>query len=154
MSFNIVFQTSNSDKRALDKNITDNFTVSGVLKKETSIINPVIVIEKSLSDVAGCNYMTINAFGGRKYFITNIKSITNDLVEVSGHVDVLSTYAAGIKKNTGIVYRQEGRGNWNLYLDDGSFKAYQNPKIAVKKFPSGFTSERFVLAVAGSAGSS
>lgn len=150
MSFNIIFQTSNSDKRALDKNITDNFTVTGVLKTETSIINPVIVIEKSLSDVASCNYMSIPTFGNRKYFITNIKSITNNLVEVTGHVDVLTTYAEGIRKNTGIVYRQESRGNWNLYLDDGSFKAYQNPKIVTKSFSNGFTDERFVLAVAGS----
>lgn len=147
MSFNIVLQTSNSDKRALDKSITDIATYNGVLKDKTSIINPVIRIEADLSDIAMCNYMTIDTFG-RKYFITDIKSITSDIVEISGHVDVLSTYADGIRKNTGITYRQQN--NWNLYLDDGSFKTYQDPKIALKLFPNGFTAQRFVLAVAGS----
>lgn len=147
MSFNIVLQTSNSDKRALDKSITDIATYNGVLKDKTSIINPVISIEADLSDIAMCNYMTISTFG-RKYFITDIKSVTNDIVEISGHVDVLSTYADGIRKNTGITYRQQN--NWNLYLDDGSFKTYQDPKIALKLFPNGFNAQRFVLAVAGS----
>lgn len=147
MSFNIVLQISNSDKRALDKSITDIATYNGVLKDETSIINPVIRIEADLSDIAMCNYMTIDTFG-RKYFITDIKSITSDIVEISGHVDVLSTYADGIRKNTGITYRQQN--NWNLYLDDGSFKTYQDPKIALKLFPNGFNAQRFVLAVAGS----
>ena len=149
MSFSIVLQTSNSDKRALDKNITNVATYTGVLKDETSIVNPVIRIAADLSSIAMCNYMTIETFG-RKYFITNIKSITADIVEISGHVDVLSTYADGIRKNTGITYRQETKGHWNLYLDDGSFKTYQDPKISLKKFTSGFTADRFILAVAGS----
>ena len=149
MSFMIKLQTSNSDKRALDKNITDVASYSGVLKDSTSIVNPVIKIEADLAAIATCNYMTIDAFS-RKYFITDIKSITANIVEISGHVDVLSTYADGIRKNTGITYRQEKKGHWNLYLDDGSFKTYQDPKIVLKKFPSGFTSERFIFAVAGS----
>ena len=52
MSFSIVLQTSNSDKRALDKNITDVATYTGVLKDKTSIINPVIRIGANLSDIA------------------------------------------------------------------------------------------------------
>lgn len=147
MSFTIKFQTSNSDKRCLDKNITDNFELTGTLRNECSILNPIILIEKKLGDLANCNYMTIESFGNRSYFINDIISIRNGLVEVHGHVDVLSTYKDGIRKNSGITYRQET--DWNLYLDDGSFKAYQNPRIQLKEFPTGFTVERFVLAVAG-----
>lgn len=150
MSFTITFQTSNSDKRVLDKNITDNFELTGTLRNESSIMNPVILIEKNLSDLTGCNYMTIPDFGNRSYFINDIISIRNGLVEVHGHVDVLTTYKEGIRKNTGIVYRQETQGNWNLYLDDGSFKAYQNPRIQTLEFPTGFGNvQRFVLAIAG-----
>ena len=147
MSFSIIFQTSNSDKRMLDKSITDNFTLTGTLRNETSILNPVILVECSLEDIATCNYMTIDSFGGRKYFINDIKSIRNGLVEVYGHVDVLTTYKDGIRKNSGITYRQET--DWNLYLDDGSFKAYQNPRIQTLEFPTGFTAQRFIFAIAG-----
>lgn len=147
MAFNIVLQTSNSEPNRVTKNITDIMTVSGVLKEETSIIDPVIKIECDLSAVTGCNYLTIPAFG-RKYFVNNIRSIRNGLVEFSCHVDVLTSFAAGIRGATAIIKRQESL--WNLYLNDGSFKVYQNPNVLTKAFPTGFSTQEFVLAVAGS----
>lgn len=147
MAFNITLQRNNSERNRLTKDITDIITVSGELKTETSIIDPVIMIECDLSTVTGCNYMSIPAFG-RYYFVNNIRSIRTGLVEFSCHVDVLSTFAAEIRENTAIVRKQEN--NWNLYLNDGSFKVYQNPNVLTKAFPSGFTTQEFVLAVAGS----
>lgn len=147
MAFDILLQQNNSERNRLTKEISDLFTVSGELKTETSIIDPVIMIECDLPAVTGCNYMSIPAFG-RSYFVNNIRSIRTGLVEFSCHVDVLSSFAEQIKKNTAIVRRQEN--NWNLYLNDGSFKVYQNPNVLTKAFPSGFTTQEFVLAVAGS----
>ena len=146
MAFDIVLLRNNSELNQITKSTKEIMTVSGVLKEETSIIDPVIKIECNISDVVGCNYMNIPAFG-RSYFVNNIRSIRNGLVEFSCHVDVLSTYADGIKSNTAIVKRQEN--SWNLYLNDGSFKVYQNPMVLTKAFPSGFTTQELVLAVAG-----
>lgn len=147
MSFNITLQRNNSERNRLTKEISDLMTVSGNLKAETSIIDPIIMIECDLSAVTGCNYMTIPNFG-RSYFVNNIRSIRTGLVEFSCHVDVLSSFASEIRSNTAIVRKQENR--WNLYLNDGSFKVYQNPNVLTKAFPSGFTTQEFVLAVAGS----
>lgn len=146
MSFDIRLQQNNSDNIVLDKNITDIIVLSGSLKNETSIIDPVILIEGDLSNYVNCNYMTIPIFG-RSYFIRDIKSIRTSLFEIHAHVDVLTTYAAQIRANTGIIHRQEFL--WNLYLDDGSFRTYQNPMVLTREFPSGFTTQEFVLAVAG-----
>lgn len=147
MPFNVTLQRNNSERNKLTKDISEILTVSGELKTETSIIDPVIIIECDLSAVTGCNYISIPAFG-RSYFVNNIRSIRTGLVEFSCHVDVLSTFASQIRDNTGIVRKQEN--NWNLYLNDGSFKIYQNPNVLTKAFPSGFTTQEFVLAVAGS----
>lgn len=147
MAFNIELQVNSSDRNHLSKSVSTIATVSGVLKEETSIIDPVIKIECNLSQFTGCNYMTIPAFG-RSYFVNNIRSIRNGLVEFSCHVDVLSTFASQIRNNIAITKRQEN--NWNLYLNDGTFKIYQNPNVLTKAFPSGFTTQEFVLAVAGS----
>ena len=147
MPFNVTLQRNNSERNKLTKDISEILTVSGELKTETSIIDPVIIIECDLSAVTGCNYISIPAFG-RSYFVNNIRSIRNGLVEFSCHVDVLSTFASQIRENTAIVRKQEN--NWNLYLNDGSFKIYQNPNVLTKAFPSGFTTQEFVLAVAGS----
>lgn len=147
MSFDIVLMRNNSEKNRLTKDTETIMTVSGVLKEKTSIIDPVIKIECDILDVVGCNYLSIPIFG-RKYFVNDIRSIRNRLFEFSCHVDVLSTYADAIRENTGIIKRQENE--WNLYLNDGTIKVYQNPNVLTRAFPSGFTKQEFVLAVAGS----
>ena len=147
MAFDIILQRNNSERNRVTKDISVILTVSGELKTETSIIDPVIMIECDLSAVVGCNYMSISTFG-RSYFVNNIRSIRSGLIEFSCHVDVLSSFASEIRSNIAIVRRQEK--NWNLYLNDGSFKVYQNPNVLTKAFPSGFTTQEFVLAVAGS----
>lgn len=142
----IKLQINSSEKNKLDKNITDIVSLSGTLRDQTSIINPVIVIEGDLSSFVNCNYMTISAFN-RSYFINNITSINNNLFEISAHVDVLSTYKSQIRDNSAIIARQEKK--WNLYLNDGVFKTYQNPHIVTKAFSSGFTEQHFIFSVAG-----
>ena len=146
---NILLQVSSSDKIRMDKDVTTLTEFNGVLKDATSIIDPVILFAGDISAYANCNYMTIPSFG-RSYFVDNIKSVRTNLFEISGHVDVLSSYKEGIRANTAIIRRQEN--DWNLYLNDGSFRTYQNPMVLTKQFPSGFTTQEFVLAVAGSGG--
>jgi len=145
--FDIVLQFNASEKNKVTKDVTDVLTLTGELRSETSIVDPVILVSGDLSTISGCNYMTISVFG-RSYFITNIRSIRTGLIEISAHVDVISSFADEIKTNRAIIRKQENQ--WNLYLNDGSFKVYQNPMVLTKAFPSGFTTQEFVLAVAGS----
>ena len=147
MSFSIELMVNYSPEKQLDKDTTTISTVTGTLREDTSIIDPVIKVECNLSDFAKCNYMYIPQFG-RYYFVKDIRSIVNGIVEFSCHVDVLSSFKQEIRMNTCIVRRQEN--DWNLYLNDGTFKVYQNPMVLTKAFPSGFTTQEFVLAVAGS----
>lgn len=151
MAFNIVLMRNKSEAIRVTKTTETISTVTGVLKESTSIIDPVIKIECNLSTVTTCNYISIPTFG-RFYFVNNITSINNGIVEFSCHCDVLSSFASAIKANKAIIRRQEF--NWNLYLNDGSFRVYQNPLIVTKEFPYGFNTQEFVLAVAGSASSS
>lgn len=146
MSFPVILQKNSSEDIALDKKLTAIATMNGTLKDATSLIDPTILFQGDITQYIGANYMTIDSFG-RKYFITDITSVSKNIFEISGHCDVLTTYATQIRANSGIVRRQEAK--YNLYLNDGSFKAYQNPIIITKAFPSGFTTQEFVLAVAG-----
>ena len=91
MAFNIVLQRNNSERERLTKDITNLLTVSGVLKSETSIIDPVIMIECDLDAVKNCNYMTISAFG-RSYFVNNIRSIRNGLVLFFNYGGILTNF--------------------------------------------------------------
>ena len=143
----LTLQTNNSEKNKLDKDITNIETVYGTLRSECSIIDPVITFSADLNVLKSCNYMTIPKFG-RSYFVTNIRSIREGLVELSAHVDVLSSFKSQIRSNKAIIGKSENE--WNLYLNDGSLKTYQNSRIFTKEFPSGFSTQSFVLAIAGS----
>ena len=147
MAFKITLQKNKSETNAVNKELTDIVTVEGTLKTETSIIDPVIVIECDIDDVTRCNYAYIPKFD-RYYFVRNITSVRNGLVEFVMHVDVLMSFRKGLLGNRAIVKKQEN--DWNLYLNDGTFKTYQNPMVTTKEFPSGFNAMEFVMAIAGS----
>ena len=146
MAFVINLEHNKSEPERIDKNITNITMLFGELVDETSIIDPIFRVECDLTQVTGCNYATVEAFG-RSYFITDIKSVRDGIVDFYGHCDVLSTYKTAIRANSAIIRKQTHK--WNLYLNDGSFKIYQNPIVLTKDFPSGFTTQEIVLAVAG-----
>lgn len=141
----IEFYANVSENNALDKTLNPVITLTGTLREESSVIDPVITIENS-GTVLSANYAIIPAFN-RKYFIKNIESVKNGLWRVYMHVDVLSTYAEQIRSNDAIIERNENE--YDLKLNDGIFRTQQNPRIVQKAFPAGFTNFNFVLAVAG-----
>ena len=138
-----------SDERVLNKSITSVATYEGYLRDESSITNPVVLIEGifNIYNNGNVNYMYLPDYR-RYYYITDIIQKRANLVEIHGRVDVLMSFKDEIKNCSGIVKRQANK--WNLYLDDGSLKVYQNKVIITKVFPSGFNDERFVLITSGS----
>lgn len=134
---NIAFGSTTSEKRQLDKDVSYSVSLSGTLRNETNVVNPTILVEANVSTLAGCNYMSIPAFH-RQYFITDIRAISADLCEVSGHCDVLSSFKSGIRSNTAVVARSAQSGNWNLFLNDPMTKVTN--KTNVITLSSGFDS--------------
>lgn len=133
-----------SDKNVLDKNISQSGSdITGTLREDCSIINPVIAIE-GLNDL-NVNYAYITEFG-RYYYINNIVC-KGELFELQMHVDVLMTYKDEIRSNQAVISRQQNA--YNLYLQDGVFKTMANPHIQIKQFPAGFTDYNFIFSVAG-----
>lgn len=148
MAFTITIQTSSSEKNRVDKTLTDIAALTGTLRNDTSIIDPTFQIAGDMSQYLNANYCTVPAFG-RSYFINNIRSVRAGLFEIVCHVDVLSSFKTQLRANSAIIHKSER--NWNLYLNDGSLKTYQDPIIYTKKFSSGFPeTEQYILGVAGS----
>lgn len=148
--FTITFGSTSSEKRALTKHVNTTLSATGVLRNESSVINPTILVQASAGTLAGCNYMEIGEFG-RKYFITDVVSVSDKLSMVSGHCDVLSTYASQIRQNQAILSRSAN--NWNLYLNDGSFKVTNKTRVSCQKFPVSFTPQSSIIMVAVCQGS-
>lgn len=163
MSFDIQLYKNSSPTNKVTKDIGSPMdTLQGTLRAGASIIDPSVIVQLSGDQEwrTMCNYAYIPAFG-RYYYITNIISLSGQidlggqytnpygLWELHMHVDVLMSYAEGIKQQTAVVARQEEK--YNLYLDDGTFMCYQNPKIQTKLFSvtDPFETQEFVLMVAG-----
>lgn len=147
MSFNIVIQTNTSEKNRVDKSLTDISTLTGTLRNDTSIVDPVFRIEGDITQYLAANYCTVPSFG-RSYFINNIRSLRAGLFEINCHVDVLSSYKTQLRENSAIIHRSER--NWNLYLNDGSIKTTQNPSISTLEFDETFYGvHSYVLILAG-----
>lgn len=147
MSFNIRLMLNKSADNVADKDFETIDTLTGTLKEETSITNPSIRINYT-GALQNVNYFYIPQFQ-RYYFVTDIRSVRTNIWEISGHCDVLTTALklSSLSDCMGITKKQENKNN--LYLNDGSFRVYQNPIVTTKLFPSGFNTFSYVLAVAG-----
>lgn len=143
----LTLYTNNSENIKVKKDLTQIIQLGGYLREPSSIMSPVITLQDiPMTDIIKANYAYIDDFQ-RYYFITDITSERENLVRVSMKCDVLMTYAEQILENTGVIARQENE--WNLYLNDGIFKVYQNPIIKTQLFPQGFTDESYILAISG-----
>lgn len=151
MSFTVTLYQMTTQKNRLDKSshLTSLSTLTGVLRDDSSIMNPRIQFQiDDVSDLKKCNYMYISEWG-RYYFVTDIISHRNNIVEIAAHVDVLMTYHTQILDNKAIIHRS--KTGYSLFLDDSQFKTYNCPHVLTKNFPAGFPADNeFLLAVSGS----
>lgn len=145
MSMTISFGTTSDAKNKLNKTYTASVSLTGNLKDDTSVVDPIILVNASLTTLAGCNYMYIASFG-RYYYITDVVSKGANLVEVHGHCDVLKSYNSQIRSCTGYVSRQ-ATGN-SMICDN--MKALSNqPTTTCYNSTLKFGFGGFVLWVAG-----
>lgn len=78
-------------------------TVTGSLKGECSLLTPTLMLNYENDD------FNMFDFGGRLYWVTDIRWIRNNLIEVTGSVDVLGSYKSSIlKTNAFIAYASNG----------------------------------------------
>lgn len=143
MTFILYNNTSPPNK--VDKSISEYRRLSGVAREPFSVTDPIILVELP-EGPTNFNYANIIELG-RYYYVTGISCVNATLYAVSLHVDVLMTYSNQIRSAYAVVKRQENK--YNLYLDDGIFKAYQNTKHKIITFPNGFNGFSYVLALAG-----
>ena len=130
---------------------TADIQLSGNFRENEDILNPVITIETT-ANLSGYNYVEIAAFG-RKYFMKP-EVINNKLWRLVCRVDVLSTYAAGIKASSALVSRTAKDDKINYYINDGALYTEQREVIEYFKFkkgglPATLGTDSYYLIVAG-----
>lgn len=141
----IIFYNNKSSNNTLNKTITETFRTSGTLRDETSIVDPVIMLDKSVN-VINSNYCYIPQFN-RYYYIVNVTTSNNRLWMVTMHVDVLMSFKSDIQNTSGIVARQEN--NYNKKLVDNELPVTNDVDIYNYTFGSQpFNTGNYVVAIA------
>lgn len=161
MSVSIALYNFKGDKKQLIKvnDMTLLELMTGELRVDTDIINPVLTIEPTETSTVAklakeVNYIEIADFG-RYYFVTDIIAKSGTLLEFYLAIDVLTSWQADIKLlNEGIVLRNAEASHSNLYLDDNELHIYNKPNIVTYGFDYVQGSKQFgdgcyILAVAG-----
>lgn len=141
----IILYYNDSEKIKLDKELRQIGTIEGRLFQNTSITKPSIMFDLDTT-VFSANYLYIPQFN-RYYFITDVVNVSANKWQIQARVDVLTSFKSTIRENTAIIERQENE--YNLYLDDKYYRAYQNEDVQYKKFSGSLPSDKYILVVNG-----
>lgn len=126
-------------------NKTASFTdYTGYFRDAENISKPTVQIERD--NPIGFNYMYIPDLN-RYYFVSGVSTVVTNLIAVTGVVDVAMSFKNDFLNWDVVVRRNENR--YNMLLDDGIFKAYQNSKHKVIAFPREMTEYSYILALGG-----
>lgn len=143
---NIVLYVNNSEQNKINKSLSNPATFSGVLKEETSIINPVILME--VDNPYNYNYAFIPGFN-RYYFISNITSVNNKMWRISLKVDVLESFKNEILASSAIISDTEITG-LDKYMAGNVWKSKVKDSTTIINFPNGLLDNgEYILITAG-----
>ena len=129
-----LFKTADNNNK-LSKKLTDEILLTGTLRTECSVLNPVIEIETPIS-IANYNYARVEEFN-RYYFITDITAVTNTLWKISLKCDVLMSYELQIKSLKANIVRNSD--DFNLMLEDSQLNKYADERTQCYNFPKALT---------------
>ncbi len=144
---NITLYQNKSDPRVVSKDITSATSLSytGTARDVFDVMGGDITIATP-TDISHFNYCYIQEVG-RYYYITDIKILRDGVWALSLKIDVLMTYAAGIRSLTGTVDRNTNIGNG--YIPDAEYQALCYSKIVAKAFPNAMTNDSIILMTIG-----
>ena len=153
MSVTIKLRKNLSEANRMTKLFADSVdkTYTGEFRSEISLLDPVFTIETT-DDLSMYNYAEIDTFG-RKYFST-VRALSYKIWEITCNVDVISTYATGIKASYALVRRTGKEGMINYYINDGTFYTEQRQIVTYQTFKKDgvnatMGSDSYYLLVAG-----
>lgn len=142
----ITLYNNSSEPNKISKHLTPVSTaLSGSLRNESEMVNPVVLIEGNISSLQNANYARIESFG-RYYYITEMKSVRNNIVELHLHTDVLMSF--NISAVSGVVIEAENIGS--DYLQGRQFVRLVKSKTDILPFSGGLLdSGEYILITAG-----
>ena len=155
MSFDIMLRKCTSENNKIGKSFVAevDITLNGTFKSSVDVLDPVIQIQTD-TNLSAYNYVEIAQLG-RKYFMSPTVD-NNKLWTLTCHVDVLETYADGIKACEALVQRTAKDSMIDYYYNDGSLYTEQRSVVTYQNFKKNnvdatLGTDTYYLIVAGGA---
>lgn len=143
---NLKLYNNVSEKQCMGKTLINGTEFQGVLREQSSIINPVIRVQST--ELPDFNYAYVPDFK-RYYFITGIRNLSVSIWEISLSVDVLESFKDSISSNVVILSDTETTGK-NNYISGDQWKTSVRNTTDIISFPSGLLdSGEYILITAG-----
>lgn len=152
MSVVMNIRRNENDRKKINKKTAVLASVTCDIKEDTSLFSPVMLVNRSAlgENWAAGNYADIPAFGGRYYFIDDIKAVTGNMLEFYLTVDPLMSYSGKIMGTSFQIARSEDLSS-PYYVD--TEKPLQTSKFVEKHIlghiPQDLTGNKYVITVAG-----
>ena len=143
---NILLGQVSDDPIRVTKTFGQTASLTAIIKEGTDIVNPTFIIQTPSQ--INFNYVKV-ADWHRSYFVREITALPGERFAVSCHVDVLSSFANGIKSCSAIIDKQQGKAMTSPYIDDGSYVVQCDQVIQSYNFPNGFNTHTTILITAG-----
>lgn len=145
MSVTVSF-TSYSKKENSTKQLTMTATHECTFKNGCSMLNPILLLELNTSEFPNYTQFKID---NKYYNITDIRTVRNNLFEISGECDVLATWKNEIGASTQYVIRSSAQ--FNTYVKDMKYPALADTDL-VTKYLDGLATDSdgtYVIGIAG-----
>ena len=132
----ITFYNNNSDRRCVNKNLTNAKTISGKIKSQYTSSGISIDIDVSVAGITPFqfNYMK---YDNKFYYIDNVDFVSQNIIRLNCSVDLLETYKAQILKQAAVLERSQNI--YSRYIDDDKLVLNAYKRVQTKVFPVSFT---------------
>lgn len=134
-------------KKLYGKTLINDTDFNGILREQSSIINPVIRVQST--ELPDFNYAYVPDFK-RYYFILNIRNLSTNIWELSLSVDVLESFKDEIANNIAIISSTEVTGATRYIYNEEQWQTNVKHNTQIISFPSGLLDNgEYILITAG-----
>ena len=132
----ITFYNNNSDRRCINKNLTNAKTISGNIKSQYTSSGISLDIDISVAGITPFqfNYMK---FDNKYYYIDSVDFISQNIIRLNCGVDLLESYKLQILKQIAVLNRSET--SYNRYLNDDNLHINAYKRVQTKAFGNSFS---------------
>lgn len=143
---NLKLYTNDSEKNCIGKKLINETDFQGVLREQSSIINPVIKVQST--ELPDFNYAYVPDFK-RYYFIVGIRNISTNIWELSLGVDVLESFKSSLANQLVILSDTQITGATN-YISGDQWVTNVKTNTEIIPFPAGLLEGgEYILITAG-----